>query len=283
MIYKQFKTQPVQAFYKILVFAFVPLLIISVAVSAIYFLLVKVIILNSIEQSAIEQIAEIVKNQQQNPGDMVSQSKKMQEIILKYPQILPLIFTGMGLLLLCITYIITFIQKLVKDKIMGNEIQFLKCIIPDLKDLSILIYILLFLPVFTMVFSISIISIKANPAFSVISIFFLIIVILRSILLIPGIEIGEMKFGEALKYSFQMIKVGRALKIVIFGFLIFVLLSILTNFIFYFPMQIIKFDNSELYYNFLMILFQSGFVSVGLASLFTRYGVFEEETEINNN
>ena len=282
MIYKQFKTQPIQAFYKILIFALGPLLLVSLALSAIYFLLIKILIINSLGQSAIEQIVEIIKNQQQNPGDIVQQSKKMQELLSKYPQILPLIFTGMGLLLLSISYIITFIQKIVKDKIMGYEMQFLKYIIPNFKDLSILIYILLFLPVFTMVFSVSIISIKTNPAFSIISLIFLIMVILRSILLIPGIVIGEMKFGEALRYSYQIIKTARALKIAVFGILVFVMLSLFINLMFYFPMQVLKFENSELFFNFLMVFFQSGIVSIGLASLFTRYGTFEEEAEINN-
>ncbi|MCC6722064.1 MAG: hypothetical protein IT243_07665 [Bacteroidia bacterium] len=275
MLYKQFKTQPVQAFYKLLIFSIIKILIASIIVSILYFLIIKLLVTNLIDKNGISQISEIVK-QQQNASDMISQSKKMQDLILKYPQIVPLMLFGFGILLIATSFLISFTQKIIKDKIMDKKINIGKSIIPDSRDLNILIYVLLFLPVFLLVFSLSIASIRVNPLISIFSLFFMIMVILRSVLLIPGIVIGDMKFREAMRYSFQNIGFGRAVKIAIFGVLIFFMLTIVLNAILYFPMNFIKFDKSDLFYNFLILFFQSGIVSVGLASLFTRYANFEE-------
>lgn len=276
MLYKQFKTQPVQAFYKLLIFSIIKILIASIIVSILYFLTIKLLVTNLIDKNGISQISEIVKLQQENASDMISQSKKMQELFLKYPQIVPVILFGFGLLLISSSLLISFIQKIIKDKIIGKNINIGKSIIPDNRDLNILIYVLLFLPLFLSVFSISIASIKVNPIISLFSLFFLIVVILRSVLFIPGIVIGDMKFREAMRYSFQNIGFSRAIKIAIFGVLLFLILSLTLNVILYIPMNFLKFDKSDLFYNFLLMFIQSGFVSVGLASLFTRYANFEE-------
>lgn len=280
MLYKLFKIQPVQAFYKLLIFTFFKILIFAVLLSSIYFLLIKFAFLNFINKETIEQISEIFSEQQNNPSQMFDQSKKIQELIIKNPQIINLIFAGLGLMILFVSYNLAASQRIFKKMIIGEDTNIVWYFKPFKETISILIYLLVFSPIFITVFSLGIISIKSNPVFSIISLFFLIMVVIRSILFAPGIVIGEMQFSDALKYSFQTITGGRAFKIAVFGVLNFIIISLVLQILLYIPMNYIKFDKSDLYFNFLVIFLQTGIISVGLASLFTRYGSFEEQNDV---
>lgn len=280
MLYKQFKIQPVQAFYKLFIFTVAKVFLVATILSLLYFLILKYALLNSVSKNAIEQMSEIVSEQQKNPSDMVTQTKNMQELILKNPNIINLAFAGLALFIIIISYTLAVTQRILKSKIMGETSDIKWILSPFKESLNILIYILLFFPITLMVVSLAFVSLKSNPVFSIISILFLIMVVVRSVLFVPGTVIGEMSFGEALKYSFQTISGGRAFKITIFGFLIFLVISLLLQIILNLPMRYLNFDNSFLFFNILVIFLQIGVISVGLASLFTRYGNFEEQTEV---
>ncbi|NUM31170.1 MAG: hypothetical protein HUU47_02460 [Bacteroidetes bacterium] len=243
-------------------------------------MLIKFAFLNFINKETIEQISEIFSEQQNNPSQMFDQSKKIQELIIKNPQIINLIFAGLGLMILFVSYNLAASQRIFKKMIIGEDTNIVWYFKPFKETISILIYLLVFSPIFITVFSLGIISIKSNPVFSIISLFFLIMVVIRSILFAPGIVIGEMQFSDALKYSFQTITGGRAFKIAVFGVLNFIIISLVLQILLYIPMNYIKFDKSDLYFNFLVIFLQTGIISVGLASLFTRYGSFEEQNDV---
>ncbi len=274
MIDKPFKIQPVAAFYKLLAKNFLFILPLAIVLSILIFFIIKQLLVNALGVTGIKEMAVYMENQS---TDMMAQTKAMKAFILKYPNIVEAIFGSFVISLVFFSYLFFTTQLYLKNKSMALQIKFLKIIIPDKRFLNILLYLVLIGGLLTFASGFIALSIAANPIIGGIAGVFLAMIFVRNCLFIPGLIIGEMNFMDSLKYSFQTISLGRAFKIMIFGTLIFIMLSFILSALLYFPSLWFPSDSFKMYFNILVLFLMAGCISVGMASLFLRYGNFEEE------
>ncbi len=274
MINTHYKIQPVAAFYKLLGSSTLFILSCSLLLSTIAFFIIKLSFLNGLGADGIKELGQFMERQS---TDMKEQSKAMQNFILKYPSLVPVIAGMFGLILVMFSYLFYVTQKFLKAKSLLIEAKFFSYFIPSNQFIKILIFLLLSSGFFIFSSGFIVLSISANPVIGIIAGIFLVMLLVRNCLFIPGVIIGEMSFGEAVKYSIQTISLGRAFKIVIFGTLIFLMLSFILSALVYFPSIWFKTYSAKMYLNILVLFLQVSFISVGMMALFLRYGNFEEE------
>lgn len=274
MINTQYKTQPVAAFYRLLAQSFLFISVISLILSVAAFFIIKLSLVNALGAEGIKEMGQFLERKS---TDMMEQSKAMQDFILKYPNIMPALFGASVVLLLLFTYSFYTSQQFLKKKSLGLNNNFISGLIPDKNFLSILLFLLLISGFFVFSSGFIVLSISANPVIGIIAGLFLGMLFVRNFLFIPGLIIGDMNFSDSIKYSFQTISLGRAFKIIIFGTLIFLMLSFIMSALVYFPSLWFPTVSAKMFINILVLFFQIGFISVGMTSLFLRYGNFEEE------
>jgi len=187
------------------------------------------------------------------------------------------IFGALILSLFLVSYLFFTTQQFSKNMLLGIKNKLSILLIPNHAYIRILLFLSLISGFLTFASGFIAISITANPIMGIIAGLFLGSLIVRNCLLIPGLIIGEMNFSDSIKYSFQTISLGRSFKIVIFGTLIFLVLSFILSSLVYFPSLLSKTVSAKMYFNILVFFLQMGCVSIGLTSLFLRYGNFEEE------
>ncbi len=274
MINTQFKIQPVAAFYRLLAKSFIFILIVSLVLSTISFIVLKISLTHSLGPEGIKEMVQLIE---EPATDMIEQSKAMQVFIIKHPSLVSVIFGAVVLFLLLVSYLFFTTQHFLKNISLGIKNRFLQLLIPNQGYFSILLFLLLISGFITFASGFIAISIAANPIMGIIAGLFIGSLFVRNCLLIPGLIIGEMNFSDSIKYSFQTITLGRALKIIIFGSLIFLVLSFILSALVYFPSLLVKTASAKMYFNILVFFLQIGCLSVGLSALFLRYGNFEEE------
>lgn len=208
---------------------------------------------------------------------MMEQSKAMQDFILKYPGIMPALLGASVILLFLFSYLFYTSQQFLKKKSLGLNGNFVEGLIPTKSFFSILLFLLLISGFLVFTSGFIALSISANPVIGIIAGLFLGMLFVRNFLFIPGLIIGEMNFSDSLKYSFQTISLGRAFKIIIFGTLIFLMLSFILSALVYFPSLWFPSVSAKMFINIFVLFLQIGCISVGMTSLFLRYGNFEEE------
>ncbi|MFM9944322.1 MAG: hypothetical protein ACKVQB_03735 [Bacteroidia bacterium] len=275
MINTPFKIQPVAAFYKLLAKNFLFIFPISLILSVPVFFIIKLSLVNTLGTEGIKEFIKLIEFVQSSKTAI--QAEAMKNFISKYPTIASSIFGGFIVLLFVFAYIFNSTQQFLKSKSLGLDYKVLSLLTPDKNFLKILVYLVLSTGYVLFTFSFITLSIASNPVIGLIASIFIGLLFVRSFLVIPGIIMGEMPFLDSLKYSFQTISLGRAFKIIIFGililFLLYFILSILVS-----PLTLILNTYSSLMYsNFLVMFLLIGCISVGLTSLFLRYGNFEEE------
>lgn len=274
MINTQFKIQPVAAFYRLLAKSFIFILIVSLVLSTISFIVLKISLTHSLGPDGIKEMAQLIE---EPSTDMMEQSKAMQTFVSKHPSLVSLIFGALILSLFFISYLFFTTQHFLKNMSLGIKNKLSLLLIPNHGYFRILLFLLLISGFLTFASGFIAISIAANPIMGIIAGLFIGSLFVRNCLLIPGLIIGEMNFSDSIKYSFQTITLGRAFKIVIFGSLIFLVLSFILSALVYFPSLLVKTASAKMYFNILVFYLQIGCVSVGLTALFLRYGNFEEE------
>lgn len=274
MINTNYKIQPVAAFYKLLGSSTLFILSCSLILSTLAFFIIKLSLLNVLGVDGIKELGQFMERQS---TDMKEQSKAMQDFILKYPSLVPAMVATFALILVLFSYLIYISQQFLKAKSLLIETKFITYFIPSNKFINILLFLILSSGFFVFSSGFIALSISANPVIGVIAGIFLGMLLVRSCLFIPGVTIGEMTFGEAIKYSVQTISLGRAFKIVIFGTLIFLMLSFILSALVYFPSIWFKTYSAKMYLNIFVLFLQISFISVGMTALFLRYGNFEEE------
>ncbi len=274
MINTQFKIQPVAAFYRLLAKSFIFILIVSLVLSTLSFILLKMSLNNTLGTNGIKEMAQLIN---EPSTDMMEQSKAMQAFVLKHPSLVTVIFGALILSLFLVSYLFFTTQQFSKNMLLGIKNKLSILLIPNHAYIRILLFLSLISGFLTFASGFIAISITANPIMGIIAGLFLGSLIVRNCLLIPGLIIGEMNFSDSIKYSFQTISLGRSFKIVIFGTLIFLVLSFILSSLVYFPSLLSKTVSAKMYFNILVFFLQMGCVSIGLTSLFLRYGNFEEE------
>jgi len=276
-IYKQFKIQPVLAFYRLLGKSFLFIIGVSLVLATFDALLFWFGFTKALGNTGVQELTEIIKNQATNTKEMIAQSKVMEGYILNHPAIVPMILFSLFISVLTIAYSFYAIHQFIKNDLFNVKHHFFKTLIPNTGFIKIILYLILLFGVFTFAGGFVILSISANPILGAIVALFLLIFLIRTSLFIPGVITGEMDFIEALKYSIQTISIGRAFKILIFGFIVFSMLSFLLSALFYYPSLWIHNRLGIFYIQLLELFILNGLISVGLSSLFIRYGNFEEE------
>lgn len=274
MINTQFKIQPVAAFYRLLAKSFIFILIVSLVLSTISFIVLKISLTHSLGPDGIKEMAQLIE---EPSTDMMEQSKAMQTFVSKHPSLVSLIFGALILSLFFISYLFFTTQHFLKNMSLGVKNKLSLLLIPNHGYFRVLLFLLLISGFLTFASGFIALSIAANPIMGIIAGLFIGSLFVRNCLLIPGLIIGEMNFSDSIKYSFQTITLGRAFKIVIFGSLIFLVLSFILSALVYFPSLLVKTASAKMYFNILVFYLQIGCVSVGLTALFLRYGNFEEE------
>ena len=274
MINSQFKIKPVAAFYRLLAKSLIFILLVSLVLSTISFFVLKISLTNNLGTEGIKEMAQLIENPS---TDMMEQSKSMQAFVIKHPSLVSLIFGALILSLFLVSYLFFTTQHFLKNMFLGIKNKLYTLPIPNKGYVNILLFMLLICGFFTFVSGFIAISIAANPIMGIIAGLFIGSIFVRTCLLIPGLIIGEMNFSDSIKYSFQTITLGRAFKIVIFGSLIFLVLSFMLSALVYFPSLLFKTSSAKMYFNILVFFLQMGCLSVGLTALFLRYGNFEEE------
>lgn len=274
MINSHYKVQPVAAFYKLLGSSSLFILSCSLLLSAIAFFIIKLSLVNALGAEGLKELGQFMERQS---IDMKEQSKAMQNFILKYPNIVSVMASSFALILVLFSYQFYVTQKILKSKSLLIETTFISSFIPSNQFIKILLFLLLSSGFFIFSSGFIAISISANPVIGLIAGMFLGMLLVRNCLFIPGIVIGDMTFGEAIKYSIQTISLGRAFKIIIFGTLIFLMLSFILSALVYFPSLYFATQSAKMYLNILVLFIQFSFISVGMTALFLRYGNFEEE------
>ena len=276
MIDKPFKIQPVAAFYRLLGICIGHIFVISAILSVIVFLIIKFGILQILDAEGIKELSDLLSAQASSP-DMVAQSNMIKKFISDHPSLVPFMMGSMVLILLTIAYSINSTQLFIKNKMGVADEGWLKTLVPQSSFFKIFLYLILTTGTLMFASVFIAIGIAGSPIIGVVASLFIGIMVIRNCLFIPGIVIGGMDFPEAFKYSLQTISGGRAFKILIFGLLIFFMLSFILSALFYFPTVWFRSGSAQIYFNFLILYLQMGFISVGLTSLFLRYGIFEEE------
>lgn len=274
MINTQYKIQPVAAFYRLLGKSFLFISGISLLLSTLSFFIVKLSLVNALGNEGIKEMGQFLERKS---TDMMEQSKAMQDFILKYPGIMPALLGASVILLFLFSYLFYTSQQFLKKKSLGLNGNFVEGLIPTKSFFSILLFLLLISGFLVFTSGFIALSISANPVIGIIAGLFLGMLFVRNFLFIPGLIIGEMNFSDSLKYSFQTISLGRAFKIIIFGTLIFLMLSFILSALVYFPSLWFPSVSAKMFINIFVLFLQIGCISVGMTSLFLRYGNFEEE------
>ncbi len=274
MINSHYKVQPVAAFYKLLGSSSLFIISCSLVLSSIAFLIIKISLVNTLGAEGLKELSQFMERQSIS---MKEQSEAMQNFILKYPSLVAVMASSFALILILFSYQFYVTQLFLKSKSLRIEAKFISNFIPTNQLIKIFLFLLLSSGFFIFSSGFIALSISANPFIGIIAGIFLGMLLVRNCLVIPGIIIGEMNFGEAIKYSIQTISSGRAFKIVIFGTLIFLMLSFILSALVYFPSLWFPSYSAKMYLNILVLFLQFSFISVGMTALFLRYGNFEEE------
>ncbi len=274
MINTQYKLQPVASIYRLLGQNFLSIFSISIALSIVAFLGMEFLMTNAVGQGGLAEI----ENLMQNPSpDFKQQSEAIQGLLLKYPNLVSGFLILIVLVVVMISYFWFVTARFTKNKLMLGQPFRMKTLIPDTQWIKILLYTLLCVGYFVVASGFVMVSAANNPFFGILALLFWGLILTRTILFVPGMVLGEMDFSESLKYSFQVVRLGRAFKIFVFGFLMFLMISFVFSALIYFPSLYVKFNHSKLYFNLWMMFLQIGTIGVGMNALFLRYANFEEQ------
>jgi len=276
MIDQHFKTQPVKAFYRLLGKNFLLILGVSIALSLWLFFILKFTISMVLGSQGLLEMFEIFSTQLTNQSDIMKQSEIMRNFLLKHPGLLPFFMLSIVLGLLSSAYVFAITQKVVKFQVSGISASIIETIRPDINYLKILLFLTFVSVLFAFSSTFGFIGFAINPLFGFLFLVFLFMLLIRVALFIPGVVIGELDFMEAIYYSRETISSGKSFKIMVFGIVVFFMLSILMSALIYFPSLLFKSDSAKIYLNFLVTFIQIGLISVGMSALFLRYGNFEE-------
>lgn len=276
MIDQQFKIQPVAAFYKLLGKNFLLILGLSTVLSLLLFFILKFTVSSVLGSEGIKEMFGLFGAQLTNQSDMVKQSEAMRSFLMKHPGLLPFFLLSIVLGLLSSAYVFAIVQKVVKMQVSGVSESFIETLRPDKTFLKILLFLTLVSGFLGFASSFVFIGYAINPVFGFLFLVFLFMLIIRVALFFPGVVIGELNFMEAIHYSRETISPGKSFKIMVFGIVVFFMLSFILSALIYFPLTLLKSDSAKIYFNILVTFVQIGFISVGLSALFLRYGNFEE-------
>ena len=119
MINTQFKIQPVAAFYRLLAKSFIFILIVSLVLSTLSFILLKMSLNNTLGTNGIKEMAQLIN---EPSTDMMEQSKAMQAFVLKHPSLVTVIFGALILSLFLVSYLF-FLFSLPNTSIIGFKIS----------------------------------------------------------------------------------------------------------------------------------------------------------------
>ena len=276
MNYKQFKLQPVAAFYQLLANSILHLLTITFFAALIDFLAVKYLVLGQLGNKGIDRLAGILKAQQASPADFKTHSKAMEEFLIAYPSIVSLTLLVLLLSVVLLAYVFNSNQRFLNSKITVEANGFLNSFKPGKSFTGILLYMLLTGTIFLGMSAAVSIGFAINGIFGILSLLLASIWIIRQSLVIPGIVAGGMSVSESYKYSLEQIHMGRSFKIMVFGIMLFIMLSLLMAALFFLPTMLFKTTEARLFFNIFSIFIQFGFISIGMMALFIRYANFEE-------
>jgi len=276
MIYKEFKEQPVTAFYKILAGSFLYIMAVSLFISALVFVLGKLGLEQILDAAGLKKLKELMEMQGSNT-DLKSKSEAMNGFIKQYPSFSIFIPCTIFLLVVTMAYLFNVSQLFIKKQLMRETTSWWKMLTPGRDYIKISIYLFLITGIVFSAMAFTVITAMNYPLMGLIAGFIFTIMIVRNILFIPGVVLGNMSFIDSLRYSLETISSGRAFKIQIFGFLIFLILGFIISGLLYFPSEINKALWFQIFLNLFAFYIQIGCVSVGIASLFIRYGNFQEE------
>ena len=274
LINSQYKLQPVAAFYKLLGKNFLFLFCISLLVSFLTAFVAQFSLTSALGSSGLNELSTLMANPSKN---MMEQSKTMQTFILKHPKLIPSMAEVVLLMLLFSAYIFYTTQRFIKNKFFDLNEKITTLLLPNKISLKILLYLILCGGYLLFTSGFIVVGITTNPVIGIIAALFIGLFLVRTLLVIPGSIMGDMTFIDALKYSFQIITVGRSFKILLFGTLLFFMLLFILSTILRLPLMWFNSNFAKLFINFLTLNLLIGAISIGMNALFLRYGNFEEE------
>ncbi|MCB9252703.1 MAG: hypothetical protein H6605_09570 [Flavobacteriales bacterium] len=275
--FEQFKTSPIQAFYNLLFSNMVFLWLASLLFSIPVFGWIHFGMDRWVGSSATSELNKIFTGNISNGEELKEQSERMKEIIQDHPSMIPFILVTLLFIALWSSYFIFIQQRFVKFKKLEGGTNWRSVLMPDKRFLQVCLFILVILGLLFFSSGFIALILAVNPIIGLVILVLMLLLILRRALVIPAICIGETDFYSASSFSSEMIGMGRAFKILIFGIVVFLFLSTLVSLIFYFPIK--QFGQSEFKYfmNLWMLFIQIGLIGIGLSALFFRYGSFSEE------
>jgi len=273
---QSFKIQPVAAFYRILARSFLFILSISVLMSAFLFGILKTVMTGILGKGGQAELLKLINSQTAGSIDYVKQTQEMQKFMNSYPSVMPVFFVTLCLGLLLTVYLTCIVHQWIRYKLLETELRWKVILLPGKYFFKVTLFMLFISGMLILLSGLIFVLMSTNPLIGALALILLCMVLLRHVLVIPGIILADMELAEAVSYSREQISTGKAFKILVFGGLLFFALSFLLSLIFYFPLLWFDTSTVKIYLNFLMSLMQIGIVSVGMASLFFRYAEFEE-------
>lgn len=276
MMDQSFKIQPVAAFYRLLAKCFPLILIISSVGASILFGILKFIVAGVLGKKGKTDLIQLIQTQSSGSVDYIKQTKEMQKFLAAYPNIMPVFLLLLILGLLIAAYIIYVAHQFVRQKTFEHQLNWKLVFKPGKGFLNVFLFVLLIISILILLSGLILVLINTNPLLGSIVMLMLFMLFIRHVLVIPAILLGDMEMADAVKFSRELISTGKAFKIIVFGGLLFFALSFLMSLLLYFPSILMKSAEAKVYMNFLLSLLQIGFIAVGMASLFLRYGEFEE-------
>ena len=278
---QEFKSQPVASFYKLLGRNFLFIFSCSVFLALLLYFILKFGFASGIGADGYKELQQLFARQPDTPDALANQSKAVQSFLERHQGAIPL-FMGMSMFgLALMAYLFCMVLNYTRKYSLGYMLNLKELFLPLKEFIKTFLFMLLLsgFIVFTAGFIAA--GYMSSALVGILGIIFLILFIARTVLVIPGMMLGEMGIRESLKYSLQTISVGRAFKITVFGLLIFLVFSLLLSVLLYYPAYWLRTVLPNLYFNLLVTFVQCGMIVTGMSALFFRYGQFEEAGQVS--
>ena len=272
-----FKEKPVLAFSGLLTKSLLFIFTSSLAVSVPFYFLLRTLFSSALGSGGSKKLASIFSTQAKNPEEFMKQSELLQKFIAEHQGFVPIVLFSVLLGVLLMVYIFCITQLYVKNNLMAGTNRMLNSLLPGKPYLTISLFLIILSVILFFSGGVAALLMAGNPLPGILFLALISMLVIRRVLVIPGILIGEMTYSEAIAYSFQTISTGKAFKILLFGLIVFLFLSMCMSVIFYLPSNYIKDTGFRYFLNFWLAFIQVGFISMGMVSLFLRYGTFKEE------
>lgn len=271
-----FKIQPVAAFYRLLAKNILYITGISAMLSGILFPLFSFSFRWIIGEKALMELSTLVWVEAGKTPDLKQQNELIQKFILEHPSVAPLFMVTALVTLLASVYAVYSITQYMKQDIFLHPRNWKMVLLPERSFVRLTVFVLLIAGMLLFLSGLIFVIMQAIPLAGLALLIMIGIILLRHVLVVPGMILADMDTIESVSYSRMHISIGRAFKILLFGSLLFFALSFLLSLLFYYPVQWANSAPFKMYVNFLLFFIQAGLTAVGMTALFLRYGEFEE-------